>query len=128
MEQEQMIQQPTQNNQPVNSEQQSRDPIPEPNLGFNEIIQYVIFERIRLEATRNPEFGQAIEAGMSKEAVMELGSIIPEIMPIFEQVGMVGETPSQPMQKPKLETPKQNESDNPIVDDTAMNVSRGLMG
>lgn len=108
---------------------------------FNQGIQNVIFSRIEEEYAENPNFGEAIENGLTPEAAMEIGLVIPEILPLLRSVGLIPNDPSGgPIQQGDSEQnagpmpPQQNQSGNPLTEDQEgedygyNGISRGLMG
>lgn len=105
---------------------------------FNQGIQNVIFSRIEEEASKNPNFGQAIEKGLSPEAAMEIGLVLPEVLPLFRAVGLVPNAPDgtgirQPSPPAQASMPQQQ--GNPLMEDNDEDemqmrggASMGLMG
>lgn len=139
-----MMQKPT---QPQAPEQPKGGQGPSPQdmeagLEMQPQYQQVILGRIMRESNYNPNFGQAIDEGMSPAAAMEIALILPELHFLFEAMGLFknlkgmdqgpikgGAGPSQQQNLPQ-QAPVKAKSDNPIVNDDLeqKGVSRGLMG
>lgn len=110
------------------------------NTEFNQDIQNILLSRIEEEAEKNPNFGVAIDEGISDAAALELALLLPELHPIFRAIGlfdgMEGGMESGPIQAPggamtqgskmpqSFARPQMEE--NPMTSDSG--VSRGLMG
>lgn len=69
------------------------------NTEFNQQMQNILFSRIEEEGQKNPNFGNAIDSGITREAAMELALILPELHPIFRAMGLfegMGDAPIGP--------------------------------
>jgi len=108
------------------------------NTEFNQQMQNILLSRIEEEGTKNPNFGGAIDAGVSREAALEIALIIPELLPIFKQMGVLDDVGQQGgIQAPQPPAPPSGPSagaginpnanpQNPILRDSA--ASQGLVG
>lgn len=118
------------------------------NTEFNQQIQNILLSRIEEQGQQNPNFGQAIDAGITREAALELAMILPELNPIFKAMGlfdgmgggesaitpqnvMASAAPAQP--RSPQPRPDVGASPNPLLEDEdeeegQMPVSRGLVG
>lgn len=97
------------------------------NTEFNQDVQNILLSRIEEEGTKNPNFGQALDAGITKEGAMELALILPELMPVFRAMGLFDEleqAQNSPIKSaPQMAQPQQEQ--NPLMTSP---VSKGLMG
>lgn len=136
--------------QPMGPAQAPVGPQKVANLGFNQDVQNILLSRIEAEGTKNPNFGAAVDAGLTREAAIELLMILPELKPVFEAMGVIadgdsmgqpiGQQPAQasapvnPGQMPfaNRQAPQgaEEDSDNPLTDDDEEESapSRGLTG
>lgn len=97
-------------------------------LGFMKELYDLLLLRIEAAGQKNPNFGQAIDTGISPEAAQEMFTILPEIKVIFDAIDAAerggGASPigqGQPQAKPQ--------TDNPLIrNDQMSGVSRGLVG
>ena len=108
------------------------------DIGFNQKIQNILLSRIEALGQKNPNFGQAIDSGVTREAAMELIQVLPELKPIFEALGVTDASgdegddsdlsvggAQQGTTTPQPGADDEEESDNPLVN---QGVSRGLVG
>ena len=102
---------------------------PDPT-GFIREVYELLLVRIEAAGQTNPNFGQAIDTGISPQAAQEMFQILPDIKVIFDAIESAGGGASpQPIQGGAAQATPQTQSDNPILNDNAgMGVSRGLMG
>lgn len=83
--------------------------------------------RIEAAGQKNPNYGMAIDTGISPEAAQELFVILPEMKPIFDAIESASGGGQQPITAPQQMAGMQQEQ-NPILRDTPAGVSKGLMG
>lgn len=118
------------------------------NTEFNQQMQNILLSRIEEEGSRNPNFGQAIASGVSREAAVELALILPELIPIMRMAGLLeGEGGAGPIGQPRPpmggapgggmppmgqgaapQTPAGGGYDDEEEDEPRPGVSRGLVG
>lgn len=97
-------------------------------LGFMKELYDLLLLRIEAAGQKNPNFGQAIDNGISPEAAQEMFMILPEMKVIFDAIDAAerggGASPIQGGQPQP-----QQQTDNPLVQNSVTGgVSRGLMG
>lgn len=115
--------------QPVNTSQEtSQGPQRVKDTQFHQEIQNVLFSRIEEEYEKNPNFGQAIEGGLSQEAAMEIGLIIPEILPLLRAVGLApnAQQNNTGIRQPQRSQAVQQPEPNPLTNNDGL--SKGLVG
>lgn len=102
-------------------------------LSFIQELHDLLLVRIEAQGQKNPNFGAAIDAGVSPEAAQELMLILPEIKPIYDAIE-AAERGQQPINGGGAPMPQQGQpqqmqqEENPILRDTPAGVSRGLVG
>lgn len=99
-------------------------------LGFIKELHDLLLLRIEAAGQKNPNFGQAIDTGISPEAAQEMFQILPEIKVIFDAIDAAerggGAAPIQQGQPQAQPAPQ---TDNPLIRNDQMGgVSRGLVG
>ncbi len=124
--------QPTQAASPQAAQAPQQQPQPQQAgeqdyLSFMKELYNLLLLRIEAAGQQNPNFGQAIDNGISPEAAQEMFIILPEMKVIFDAIDSVeghgGAAPIQQGQAP------QQQSDNPLIAQGQVGgVSRGLVG
>lgn len=65
------------------------------NTEFSQDVQNLLLSRIEEEGTKNPNFGAAIDAGLTNQAALEIALVLPELLPIFRAMGILDDAGNQ---------------------------------
>lgn len=96
-------------------------------LGFMKELYDLLLLRIEAAGQKNPNFGQAIDTGISPEAAQEMFTILPEMKVIFDAIDAAERGGASPIQQGQPQA--QPQTDNPLVQNSVTGgVSKGLMG
>jgi hypothetical protein len=96
------------------------------HLDFMKEVFDLLLLRIEAAGQKNPNFGQAIDTGITPEAAQEMFQILPEIKVIFDAIDNAESGGASPISAggatPKQGVTQQQASANPLVQDNPMGV------